>query len=200
MRTILVIAALALGVPVSVAAQGSFVSQTRNYFETNKPDLALSYQYLRSNTQPSDCGCFGLNGTGLSASWGIRHGVSAVVEGDADFANNGPRTGNSLTLFSFVGGARYKLPVQVPIRRAPQLFVEAMGGFGHAGGGIAGAGDGSFAFVGRLGGGFEEDVVKPFAVRFEADYVPTTFANGTNNHQNNLLVAVGFVFRWSGLR
>jgi hypothetical protein len=25
----------------------------------------------------------------------------------------------------------------------------------------------------------------------------TTFANSTNDHQNNLLVAAGFVFHWS---
>jgi outer membrane immunogenic protein len=202
MRTVLMMGALLLAVPNSVGAQ-SFVSQslsqTRTFFETNKPDLALSYQYMRSNTQPGACGCFALNGAGLSGSWALPHGLAAVAEGDLDSASDGPGTGSSITLFSAVGGARYKLPVQLPVPRAPQFFAEAMAGFGHAGGGIAGAADGSFGFVGRVGGGFEETVAEPFAARFEVAYVPTTFANGVNNHQNNLLISVGFVFHWSRL-
>jgi outer membrane immunogenic protein len=202
MRSVLAIGALLLAVPMSVGAQ-SFVSQTlsqtRTLIETNKPDVAVSYQYMRSNTQPGACGCFALNGAGLSASWRLPYRLTAVAEGDLDFASDGPGTGNSMTLFSGLGGARYALPVHVPIPHAPQLFAEAMGGFGHAGGGIAGAADGSFGFVGRLGGGFDEVVAEPFAARFEVAYEPTTFANGANNHQNNLLISVGFVFRWSRL-
>ncbi len=197
MRTVLLLAALLFGIPVSVAAQSSFAAQARTFFATNKPDLALTYQYMRSNTQPGECGCFSLNGSGLSASWGVRPGLAAVVEGDVGVATNGPGTGNSITLASGVAGVRYRLPVQPHGHRAPQFFVESMAGGGHAGGGIAGAGDGSAAFVGRAGGGFDEVVAEPFALRFEADYEPTTFANNTNNHQNNLLIAVGIVFHWS---
>jgi outer membrane immunogenic protein len=200
MRTFLAIGAMFLAIPTSLGAQ-SFVSETlsrtRDFVETNKPDLALSYQYLHSNTQPGDCGCFALNGAGFSGSWALPYRLTAVAEGDVDFASDGPGTGNSMTLFSGVGGARYALPVHVPMPRAPQLFAEAMAGFGHAGGGIAGAADGSFGFVGRLGGGFDEVIAEPFAARLEVAYVPTTFANGTNNHQNNFLVSVGFVFHWS---
>jgi outer membrane immunogenic protein len=49
-------------------------------------DVALTYQYTHSNTQPGDCGCFNLNGGGLSASWQFYPRLSAVVEGDAGFA------------------------------------------------------------------------------------------------------------------
>jgi outer membrane immunogenic protein len=197
MRTISVVAALLLGIPLSAAGQSSFLAQTGAFLETNKPDVALTYQFARSNTQPGQCGCFILNGAGLSASWAFRPDLAAVVEGDADFASNGPGTGNSITLVSGVAGARYRLPVQPPGRRAPQFFAEAMAGGGHAGGGIAGAADGSFGFVGRGGGGFDEVLTERFAFRLEADYAPTTFANGVNNHQNNLLIAVGFVFHWA---
>ncbi len=197
MRIILVVAVLLFGLPLSALGQSSFMARTGGFLEANKPDLAVTYQFMRSNTQPGECGCFGINGAGLSASWAFRPGLAVVVEGDADFAGNGPGTGNSMTLVSGVGGVRYVLPVQPPGRRAPQFFAEAMAGGGHAGGGIAGAGDGSFAFVGRAGGGFDRALTERFALRFEADYAPTTFANGGNNHQNNLLIAVGFVFHWS---
>ncbi len=189
MRTILVFVVL-LGLPLSARAQaGSFL-------QTTKPDVAATYQFMRSNTQPGQCGCFILRGAGLSASWTFRPNLVAVIEGDADFASNGPGTGNSITFMSGIVGVRYRLPVQPPGRREPQLFTEVMAGAGHAGGEIAGAGDGSFAFVGHAGGGFDEPLTERFALRFEADYAPTTFANSVNNHQNNLLIAVGFVFHW----
>lgn len=200
MRKIAVIGALLLGIPVSAAGQSSLLGGTGAFLEANKPDVALAYQFMRTNTQPGECGCFNLNGAGLSASWSFRPDLAAVVEGDADFATNGPRTGNSLTLVSGLVGVRYRLPVQPPGRRAPQLFAEAMAGGGHAGGGIAGAGDGSLAFVGRVGGGFDQALTDRFAIRWETDYAATTFANGVNNHQNNFLFAVGFVFRWSRSR
>jgi outer membrane immunogenic protein len=193
MRTIW-IAALLLGLPFSAAGQSS---KSGVFFEMDKPDLAVSYQFMHSNTQPGECGCFALNGGGLSASWAFRPDLAIVVEGDADFAKNGPGTGNSLTLVSAVAGARYRLSVHLPGRGAPQFFAEAMAGGGHAGGGIAGAGDGGYAFVGRVGGGFDQVLTERFALRWEADYAPTTFANGVNNYQNNLLISIGFVFHWS---
>lgn len=192
MRTILVLVTLLLGAPLSAVGQ-SFGGKAGVTPLLDKPDLAVSYQFMRSNTQPGDCGCFALNGVGLSASWTFRPDLAAVVEGDTDFARNGPGTSNSLTLITSVVGVRYRLPVQPPARRGPQFFVEPMGG-GHAGGGIAGAGDGTFAFVGRAGGGYDQAVTERFAFRLEADYVPTTFANEVNNRQNNLLIAFGFVF------
>ncbi len=194
MRTILVLALLLFGVPLSAVAQSEY------FAPTIKPDVAAIYQFMRSNTQPGECGCFILHGAGLSASWAFRPNLAAVVEGDADFASNGPGTGNSITLASGVAGVRYTLPLQLPGRRAPQFFAEVMAGGGHAGGEIAGAGDGRFAFVGRGGGGFDELLTERFALRFEADYAPTTFANSVNSHQNNLLIAVGFVFHWSRSR
>lgn len=194
MRTILVLVLLLFGLPLSAAAQ------SESSAPTIKPDVAATYQFMRSNTQPGECGCFILHGAGLSASWGFRPNLAAVVEGDENFASNGPGTGNSITLATGVAGVRYTLPVELPVRRAPQFFAEVMAGAGHAGGEIAGAGDGRFAFVGRGGGGFDEPLPHRFALRFEADYEPTTFANSVNNHQNNLLIAIGFVFHWSRSR
>jgi outer membrane immunogenic protein len=194
MRFISAVAAFLLGLTLSAAGQGASSPAGP------RADVALTYQYLHSNTQPGDCGCFNLNGAGLSASWRFFPSFAAVLETDADFASNGPGTGNSLTLISGVGGVRYNLPALLHHSRAPQFFAEAVAGGGHAGGGIAGAGDGGSGFVGRAGGGFDEVLAGPFALRFEAGYVPTTFANGGNDHQNNLLIATGLVYRWSRSR
>jgi len=46
------------------------------------------------------------------------------------------------------------------------------------------------------GGGLDVELTKRFAVRaFQADYYLTHFANGVNDHQNNLRISVGLVLR-----
>jgi hypothetical protein len=37
--------------------------------------------------------------------------------------------------------------------------------------------------------------LSPFVI--QADYYLTNFANGVNDHQNNLLLGAGVVFHWS---
>jgi hypothetical protein len=71
-------------------------------------------------------------------------------------------------------------------------------GAAHAGGGEAGVGDASYGFAARVGGGIDVPVSSRFAIRaIQIDYFPTTFANATNDHQNNLMISAGIVFRWS---
>lgn len=162
-------------------------------------DAALTYHWVRSNTQPGDCGCFDLNGGSVSGSWNVRPRFAVVAEVSGEYAGNGPSTGNSLTLISYLAGARYGL--RQPRLRKPhelQPFAQLLVGAAHAGGGIAGAGDSSNAFATRMGGGIDLPVSPRFAVRIlQVDYYLTNFANSTNDHQNNLLLGAGVVYRWS---
>jgi hypothetical protein len=191
MRSIALLTGLLLG--TATAAMGQAVPSP-----TTGGDVALTYHWVRSNTQPGDCGCFDLNGGGLSASWHFSEKWSAVAEVSGEYAGSGPSTGNSLTLISFLAGARYALPQ--PWRRgahSPQPFAQVLVGGADAGGGIAGAGDASVAFVSRMGGGLDVPLNSRFALRvLQVDYDLTTFANSTNNHQNNLLAGAGIVYRW----
>lgn len=58
--------------------------------------------------------------------------------------------------------------------------------------------DGAFEFATRMGGGIDVPLNSHFAVRVvQVDYYLTTFANSTNNHQNNFLVGAGIVYHWS---
>ena len=121
-----------------------------------------------------------------------------MVELSGAYAGNGPGTGNSLTLVSYLAGARYYLP---PPRRSAshrlQPFAQVLLGASHAGGGIAGAGDGTMAFTARMGGGLDLPLDSRFALRLlQADYDLTTFANGANGRQNKLLLTTGVVLRW----
>jgi len=167
-------------------------------------DAAATFQWVHTNAGPGQCGCFGVSGGGISASWEV-HGPWAVV---ADFssqtATGAPTVGSSLTLTSGMAGARFELP---RLRRTwihgahrVQPFAQILVGAAHAGGGAAGVGDGTNRFAARAGGGFDVPVSRHFSVRGQVDYFPTTFANGTNDHQNNLLVGAGVVYHWSFAR
>jgi outer membrane immunogenic protein len=189
---------IALAGILLIGAATAAVGQSKPNTTFLSGDAAVTYHWVRTNAQPGACGCFDLNGGGISGSWNIRPRLAAVAEIGVEHTSNGP-SGNSLTLTSYLAGARYLLPQpRLGGDHAPQPFAQLLLGGGHAGGGIAGAGDASNAFVSRVGGGIDLPVRSRFAVRIiQVDYYLTQFANSTNNHQNNLLLGGGVVFHWS---
>jgi outer membrane immunogenic protein len=162
-------------------------------------DIALTYHWVRTNTTPGNCGCFYMNGGSVSGSWNLGSRLAAVAEIGAEDANNVLSTGNSLTVTSYMAGARYRFGEPSPYRpHRLQPFAQLLVGAAHAGGGVAGRGDGSYAFASRVGGGMDLPVSSHIAVRLiQIDYYFTHFTNFTNDHQNNLLLGAGIVFRWS---
>jgi outer membrane immunogenic protein len=162
-------------------------------------DAAASYHWVHTNAGPGECGCFGLNGGGLSGSWNFHGPWSAVVDISAETKSGAPPVNNSLTLVSYLAGARYKIPQPwFEGNHKPQPFAQIILGAAHAGGGEAGVADGSYRFATRIGGGIDVPLNSHFAVRVvQIDYYLTTFVNATNDHQNNLLVGAGIVYHWS---
>jgi len=194
MRSILLAAAVLL----SGLLGGASVTVAQ---ESYNGDAAATYHWVHTNAGPGQCGCFGLNGASISGSWNVHGPWSAVVDVGSEFTSNASSTGNSLTLTSFLGGARFQLPepwLRRIRRHKPQPFAQVLVGVAHAGGGEAGVGDASYGFAARVGGGVDVPLNSRFAVRaIQIDYYPTTFANATNDHQNNLMVSAGIVFHWS---
>jgi outer membrane immunogenic protein len=162
-------------------------------------DAALTYQWTHTNAQPGSCGCFGLNGGGLAVSWGTFSHVSAVLDVSGGYEGSGSPSGDTLTLVSYLAGGRYSFR-KPTVYSQHQLhpFGQILVGVAHAGGGIAGAGDGTYAFAARAGGGVDLPLSRRWSVRLiQADYYFTRFANTTNNHQNNILLSAGAVVHWS---
>jgi outer membrane immunogenic protein len=190
MRLIFVLAALLFaGASCSYAQEGF------------SGDAAVSYQWVHTNAGPGQCGCFGLNGGGISASWNVRGPWAVVADFSSGTTTGAPTVGSSLTLTSGLAGARFELP---RLRRTwihgahrVQPFAQILVGAAHAGGGAAGLGDGTNRFAARAGGGLDVPVTRRFSVRGEVDYFATTFANTVNDHQNNLLIGAGVVYHWS---
>lgn len=186
-----------MGIALSMALTGAAMAQASSSGTHKGGDAAVTYQWVHTNAQPAQCGCFSLNGLGLSASLNVVSRVSAVAEVSGQFAKEGPPLSSTLTLASYLGGARVALPHfdLGKVRLAP--FAQALVGTSHAGGGIAGAGDGTYSFAARIGGGLDVPVQKRIAARVQVDYFSTEFANGANKQQNNVLVAAGIVYRWT---
>jgi outer membrane immunogenic protein len=195
MRSIALACILLFGGATTVLAQAPPAASYRG-------DAALTYHWIRTNGPPDGgCGCFDLNGGGLSGSWMLLPRLSLVGEVSVEHAGNVLSTGRSLTLTSYLAGGRYRLPQPwIHGRYAPQPFAQVLVGGGHAGGGIAGAGDGSSTFVTRIGGGIDLPMHSSISIRIiQADYYLTDFANSVNDHQNNLLLSAGVVLHWSRL-
>jgi outer membrane immunogenic protein len=167
--------------------------------DTYSGDAAAAYHWVRTNAGPGECGCFGTNGGGVSGSWNFHGSWSAVVDISAETTSGAPPVNNSLTLVSYLAGARYKIPQPwFEGNHKPSPFAQIILGAAHAGGGEAGVADGSYRFATRIGGGIDVPLNSHFAVRVvQIDYYLTTFANATNDHQNNLLVGAGIVYHWS---
>jgi outer membrane immunogenic protein len=156
-----------------------------------------NYTYVRTNAAPGDCGCINMQGGGGWASYNVTRSLGIVGEVAGQHASNIAPLSADLTLVSFLAGARYK---PRPTRTfAP--FVQVLLGGAHASGDMApgepGIPGSANAFALTAGGGVDIRVSEHFAVRaFQADYYYTRFQNGVNDHQNNLRLGAGLVFRF----
>jgi peptidoglycan-associated lipoprotein len=167
--------------------------------DTPRPELAFGYSYVRSNVPPGSCGCFSLNGGSATFTWPLGMGKFALA-GDINVVHawSASTTGDSLTLGAYTAGGRY-LPMAG--RSIWQPFGQALIGAAHSTGTLVqganpGAANAGAAFAANIGGGLDLRAGSQIAIRLiEADYLLTTFDNGSNNHQNNIRIGAGIVFR-----
>jgi outer membrane immunogenic protein len=159
-----------------------------------RPELAVEYNYVHSNAPPGDCGCINLNGGSATLAWPLKvwH-LSVVGDVGAVHAGSISSENDDLTLSTFTAGVRYS--PQVSAWRL-QPWGQVLVGGAHAGGSlVSGAGSGAFASL--VGGGLDVHATRRFSIRaIEADYLVTTFSNGSNNHQNSLRIGTGVVFHF----
>jgi outer membrane immunogenic protein len=179
-------------VPLPAAAHAQTTPPER------RAQLAFDYDWVHSNAPTAQCGCFSLNGGSATFAWPVRSGRFAFA-GDLTAANGSASvsgTSYGLTMTTFTVGGRY-LPPTGKSRFHP--FAEALAGLAHTSGPLVaspnpGAGNAGSAFAANLGGGVDLGIDNRFAIRlFQADYLLTTFDNGSNNHQNQPRISAGVV-------
>jgi len=167
-------------------------------------EVGVDYNYVRSNVPAGGCGCFGLNGGSGWVAFKFSRSLGVVGEIASQTASNISSAGADLTLTSYLAGARYSWTRHTWTyagRFAP--FAQALVGGAHAGGALAPGNSGlpgsANAFAMTAGGGLDIGLTRRIALRaFEADYYLTRFDNGVNDHQNNLRIEAGVVFRFGG--
>lgn len=160
-------------------------------------EVGVQYNYVHTNAPPGGCGCFSMDGGGGWFALNVTKHWAAVADVSAQHASDINGSGLDLTLTSYVAGPRYRLGQFG--RVAP--FVQALFGGAHASGSLApgtGGNPGSpDAFAMIAGGGLDVVLGKHLALRApEVDYFLTNFVNTVNDHQNNLRVSAGVVFRF----
>jgi outer membrane immunogenic protein len=186
-KLILLLAAMASLASVSARAQ----SGARPTPELS-PELAVEYNYVHSNAPPGGCGCINLNGGSASFAWPLKvwH-LSLVGDVGATHAGSISSQNEDLTLSTYTVGVRYSPRLNTPHL---QPWGQVLVGGAHASGSLVSGGG---AFASLVGGGLDLRVAQRFSIRaVEADYLVTTFNNGSNNHQNNLRIAAGVVFHF----
>ncbi len=195
----------ALLLTVAAVSAGTAVAQNpaQSAAQSSMPpraELALGYTYMHSNAPPGGCGCFNLNGGSASFAWAIKPGSWDVV-GDvvAGYAGGVSAAGYGLTLSAFTAGVRYLPPVG---HSSFQPFGQVLAGVAHSSGTLvqgsqSATTNAGAAFAGNFGGGVDLHANQRFSIRLvEADYLLTTFDNGSNDHQNNLRISAGVVIHF----
>ncbi len=196
-----ILGAAVMGTVMTALMAGTSEGQTKaaGFFE--KVDTTASFQVEKTNTATGQCGCFWMRGGGMDVAYEVspRFSLVAAVHGGTAKAALGTTEG--LTLVSYLGGVRVYQKVwrESPKEtHTPRLFLEALAGAEHAGGGIAAVADGTYNLSMRFGGGLDVQVDKSKVyVRLpHLDYSYTRFANGVDQHQNDFVVSAGVGYGW----
>jgi outer membrane immunogenic protein len=186
---LLVLVSLLLGNGAGAVAQG---------FE--RAELGAGYSYVHTNAPPGDCGCFAMNGGSAWFGYHFTREWALAAEVGSEHASNIDGTGAGLTLTSYLAGPRYVW--HYGHRVSP--FGQVLLGGAHADGGVTlvrfGVAEPANSLALASGGGVDIGVKRHWAARGQLDYFLTRFSNGVNDHQNNLRVSVGVVYRFGGWR
>jgi len=157
--------------------------------------VGVNYTYVRTNLVPN-CNCFGLNGGGAELQFQFRPHFALLA--DVTATHRGDITTNhyDLTQVTYAGGLRY-----FPLASSRQLrpFGDLLFGGTHASGSLSpdntGFG-GANAFSFQTGGGLTLPAGQRWTlVPVRVEYLLTTFANGSDDHQNDLRLSAGVLFR-----
>jgi hypothetical protein len=141
-----------------------------------------------------------LNGGSGTVDWPVKpNNFALVADLTITAASKIDSTNLNLTLGIFTVGARYRFPSG---HSHIQPFAQVMAGGARASGSLVlqpnpAYTNASLAFAGQAGGGVDIRVNRRFSWRVvDADYLVTTFDNGSNNHQNNARLSSGLVIHF----
>lgn len=192
----LLIMALGLG---TFAA--SAFSQSKPQFKLLDPtryDLSVGYNNIRANAPPGGCPCFGVNGGFVDGTLRLTDWLGISGEFTGGHSSNISSLGQGLTLTTFTAGPT----VSHRFRRFTP-FGEVLVGGAHGSDSYfptkVSSSPASSSFAVSAGGGVDFGLNSRFSIRaLDMQYLRTSFPNGVNSEQNQLMIGAGFVVKFQG--
>jgi len=160
--------------------------------QTAVMEIGLDYTFFHANAPPSQCGCFSLNGGGGILVVNASHGISLVADLSAAHANNVNATTQNITLFNYLAGPRYSY--RTSHRFTPYAEVLA-GGSTELSNYTYVLDVNAFAASGGVGANMILSRHTGWTI-LEADYLYSRLPNNSNNHQSDLRLISGIIFRF----
>jgi len=155
-------------------------------------EVGANYDWTRANAPAGQCVCFSLNGGTGNIAYGLPHAFSVVAELGGGHANNLGGTTQSVTIYTYLAGARYRLPVG---QRA-DVYAEVLLGATHEASNYTYVAN-SNAFTVGGGGGLHIAAGQRFGFNaVQLDWLHSDLPNGSNNRQNDLRIGTGVYVRW----
>src|ERR1700760_1178969 len=191
----------ALTLVLGVVALPTVWAQSKPQFklmDATRYDFSAGYNNIRANAPPGDCQCFDLDGGFIFGSVHLSDWLRIAGEFTGGHSSNISPLGQDLTLTTFTGGPQ----ISHRFRRF-RPYGEVLVGGAHGSNSSfpsknsSSTSASSFAF--STGGGLDFSLTPRFSIRaFDAQYLRTSFPNGTNNEQNQLMVGAGLVVKFYG--
>jgi len=193
-RSVLLVGAAMMGGTVAVAQNVKAFGRSGV-----SGDVAVTYVLERAKLQPSNCGCFWLNGSGIDAGVTLYKGFGIAGNLTGVVANSNLPTGEGLDKISYMAGPRYTYRWKK--WRPAQVFGEALFGGVHAFNSVfprtGSASTSASAFSMQTDVGVDISFYKRFSVRaFDVGYVYTQLPNNGSNSQNDLRLAAGLSYHF----
>ncbi len=193
-HTSVVLLLAALGTPLAIAQVGgpSPTPYVPRY------TVALGYQYIRANAPPASCNCFSTNGGFIEGAYAFRYWLRAAAEVSGSTATNIGPLGQNLNLMTYTAGPQVALHIGRIEPYGQALFGAAHGSNSYFPSSTSYS-TSATSFAYQAGGGIDFTLTRHIGIKvIEAQYLHTSFPNGTDNSQNHLMLGAGIMFRLHG--
>lgn len=186
---------LVASLPASLlSAQDSFKGRLARH-----SDIALLFtadETQTNYTRPGQTAAFTMTGASTTGTYSVTPHFSAVLDVGGTHINGVQDTGQSLTLITYMAGARTGF--KPLLRFSP--FLQFLVGGAHAPGGIypqtAASSGGADGFALAPGAGLDYPLSKAISLRAQGEYLLTMLPNGADNREGIARISGGLVFRF----
>jgi outer membrane protein OmpA-like peptidoglycan-associated protein len=166
--------------------------------DATRYDLSVGYNNIRANAPPGGCDCFDMNGGFVMGTVHLTDWFGIAGEFTGGHSSNISALGQGLTLTTFTAGPRVS---------------HRFGRFTPTGGVLVGGAHGSdsyfpsrtsssassSSFAVSIGGALDVRLSPRISIRtLDLQYLRTSFPNGVNNEQNQLMIGAGVILKFYG--